>query len=139
MWTCPKGHERPLADELNAVRDMVALLGFSHYCPDCQTPYVLPPEAQHRLLQILEHRHFAEWIDGEVLGVRGRQWTITPLRLRLIARLPPDVAEIEAMADAGDDAPRVRLTARVSVTTLRTPELVRRRLKEQLERQLAQP
>lgn len=138
-WTCPRGHDGPLADSLTAVRELVASMALTHFCPNCQTSYLLKPEVQHRVLQCLEERGLAAWLNGDTITAGCRQWRFRLTRLRLIARFPPDLAEVEALADAGDDAPRVRVVVRLDVGALRSPELLRRKLKHHLEQRFERP
>ena len=135
-WTCPKGHEDLLADSLDTTRDLVASLALTHYCRACATPYLLPPEAQRRVLQCLETRALRTWLANEEMSVGARAWSFSVVRLSLLAQMPSDLVEIEVMADAGDEAPRVRLTIRVAIEDLAMPERMRRVLRLRLERQV---
>ena len=136
-WTCPKGHARTLVTDLAQARQLVAVLALTSFCQDCETSYLLTPETQHRVLQKLEERQLRETLPQLVIR-RGRaQWMIKFVRLRLVARFPPDAAELEVIADAGDDAPRIRLIARVSLDVLRASALLERKLLTLLERQLS--
>ena len=132
-WTCPRGHEQPFVYSTDMVRDMVGAMALSHQCADCATHYLLPREAQHRVLQCVEQHALEAWLNGDELPAGGFRWRLKLTRLRLIARFPPDAAEVEAMADAGDTVPRVRVIVRVDLATLRSAELLKRKLRSQLE------
>jgi len=136
-WTCPKGHEGPLDGNVEAVRAQVSMLALTHHCPSCDTSYLLPHETQHRVLRHLEEDAARQLLSDCMVSARGRWWAIEFSRLRLIARFPPDAAEIEVMASADETAPRVRMTVRVPLDVLRSVELLKHRLRLELERHLA--
>jgi hypothetical protein len=136
-WTCPKGHERPLDTNVDAVRAQVSMMALTHHCTLCDTSYLLPHETQHRVLRHVEEHAVRELLQDLLISVRGRWWVIEFSRLRLIARFPPDAAEIEVMASADENVPRVRLSVRVSLDVLRANELLKQKLRADLERHLA--
>ena len=113
------------------------MLALTHHCPQCETSYLLPYETQHRVLRHIEEHAARELLGDCLLSLQGRWWVIEFSRLRLIARFPPDAAEIEVMASADENAPRIRLTARMSLDVLRSSELLKQRLRTELERHLA--
>ena len=136
-WTCPKGHERPLEANVEAVRAQVSMLALTHHCQVCDTSYLLPHETQHRVLRHIEEHAVRDLLRDCTVSVRGRWWGVEFSRLRLIARFPPDAGEIEVVASADEAAPRVRLAVRVPLDVLRSLELLKQRLRVELERHLA--
>ena len=135
-WTCPKGHERQLDCDLREVRELVALLALTAQCAECQAGYLLPPETQHRVLRHFEEQVLRAWLGGARVSIDGRLWTFTLDSLRLIARFPPDVAEIEVMAAADESMPRVRIVVRVSLDVLQSKKRLTGKLRSELERRL---
>ena len=132
-WTCPKGHDGQLATDLAALRELIAMLALTHQCPQCETSYLLPKEAQHCVLRHFEERAVRALLKDTLLSVAGTWWAFEFVRLRLIARFPPDATELEVIATADENSPRIRIALRISLDVLRSAELLKRELRSELD------